>query len=370
MFVKGQDMSADQAMRFAIETAKLGTGFVSPNPLVGCVIVDKNHKFLSAGAHLLFGGPHAEINALAEITEPETLNGATLYVTLEPCSHQGKTGACALALAKIPFKEIYYGQVDPNPEVAGRGIEFLKINGHRVKAFGRYESELDEITEQFFYHIQNRKPFISLKVGTSLDGKIALNNGDSQWITGEDARKHARQLRGHYDATLIGGGTLAHDNPRLDFRDTGFETKKQNKIIILDPKGVEAETFKGSNLSKLHEPKNIFVLTRSEHLEKWTENLVQLVEWESSEIGWDRALKNLYNRGIASIYVEGGAYVFGQMLSHNLPQKLYMYQSAKIIGEGLSWSMHYGSNSLDSTRSLSRWSAVPLGSDYLHIGYF
>ena len=370
MYILGQEISPDQAMRFAIETAKMGRGMVSPNPLVGCVIVDENHKFLSSGAHKIYGGAHAEIDAIKNLSGPEALKGASLYVTLEPCSHQGKTGSCAETLKKVPFKSIRYGLVDPNPEVSGRGIELLKINNQKVEPFGRYENELKELCEQFLYHIENRRPFISLKVGTSLDGKIALANGDSQWITEEEARLHARQTRAHYDATMIGAGTLKYDNPSLDFRETGFEGKKDNKIILLDPKGAGAELFKASKISQLHNPKNIFVLTRSEHLDKWTSHLVHAIQWDSSSSGWSQALKNLYNKGIYSIYVEGGSYAFGQMLSYGLAQKLYMYQSSKILGEGLSWTQHFSNNTLDLVPTLDKWSAVSIGRDRLNIAYF
>ncbi len=370
MFKLGQEITSDQAMRFSIETAKLGRGFVSPNPLVGCVIVDSQHKFLASGAHLRFGGEHAEINALKNLQDKSKLNGARVYVTLEPCAHQGKTGSCAKALSQYPIKEVYYGLKDPNPLVAGQGLEILIKNGIDTYPFGKYEEECQEVCEQFLYHIAHQKPFISMKVGTSLDGKIALTNGESQWITGEEARKHARNLRAHYDATLIGAGTFMFDDPLLDFRGTGYEHEKKNKVIILDPKGKAASSFKDSKINKKHGPKNVFVLTPSDHSEAWSKNLVHVINWDSSKDSWNQALKNLYNKGIASVFVEGGSFVFGQLLEHQMVQKLYLYQAPKVLGAGKSWSDFLKLESLSQAKAFKKWKTVPLGEDRLNILYF
>ncbi len=370
MYSVGQEITPDQAMRLAIEVAKTGQGFVSPNPLVGCVIVDKNHKFLSSGAHLRFGGPHAEINALRNIKDNTDLIGASVYVTLEPCSHVGNTGSCASALAQLPIKKVYYGLKDPNPLVAGRGIAILSKHAKEVSPFGKYQQECQQVCEQFLYHIEHGRPFISLKVGMSLDGKIALKSGESQWITGEEARKYSRALRAHYDATMIGSGTLQYDDPTLDFRDTSFENEKENKIIILDPKGNGADFFKSSKLKAKHDPKNIFVLTRAEYVEKWSKNLVHVLEWDASKVTWEQTLKNLYARGIFSIFVEGGAYVFGQVLQYDLAQKIYLFQSPKILGEGISWSHYYNLTSLSKAHTLKNWQSLPIGEDYLHSLYW
>ena len=370
MYNVGQAINSDQAMRLAIETAKLGRGFVSPNPLVGCVIVDRDHNFLSMGAHLKYGDPHAEINAIQSIKDSKKLEGASVYVTLEPCAHQGKTGSCAEALAKLPIRKVYYGVQDPNPLVAGKGIEILRAHNKLVGHFDKYEGQCKEVCEQFSYHIVNKRPYISMKLGTSLDGKIALKSGESRWITGEQARTHSRQLRAHYDATLIGAGTLQYDNPTLDFRGTSFENKKDNKIIILDPKGKSAESFKESKLYKTHGAKNMFVLTRSEHIAAWSKNLVHIVEWEASQAGWQRALKNLYQKNIFSIYAEGGSFAFGQILTHELAQKLYMFQSPKILGNGLSWSQHFENKKLADAPILKNWQSLTLAEDRLNVAYF
>lgn len=370
LYSLGDTITAEQAMRLAIELAKQGRGFVSPNPLVGCVIVDKNGKFVSGGAHLKYGEAHAEINALNGVTDKALLKGASVFVTLEPCAHEGKTGSCAKALGQHPIAEVHYGTLDPNPLVSGQGLKILEAKGIKTIHYKEFEKPCREVCEQFLYSMKHKMPFVALKVGASFDGKIALNSGESQWITGEQARTFSRSLRAHYDATFIGGGTLSYDNPTLDFRDTEFEGKKENRIIILDPNGRNAGSFKESNIKKVHSTKNIFVLTRSEHIDKWSKNLVHVVEWENSKGGWEKAFKNLHRKGMSSIFVEGGSYVFSQLLQYKLAQKFYMFQSNKILGEGVSWSQYFQINKLSEAPQLHSWNSLVMGEDRLHIAYF
>ncbi len=366
----GDPIKSDQAMRLAIEVAKKGRGFVSPNPVVGCVVVDANHNFLAADAHLKFGGPHAEINALNQIEDRQKLKGATLYVTLEPCAHQGKTGSCAEFISRLPIRKVFYGTLDPNPLVAGKGVEILRSHQKLVSHFDEYDQDCKELCEQFIFHIQTGLPFVSLKVATSFDGKMALSDGQSQWITCDESRLHSRRLRAHYDATLIGTGTLKYDNPTLDFRGTAFEGQKKNKIVILDANGSAAENFKEHNVFKTHGSKNIFVLTREEHRQKWSKNLVHLIPWEASEQGWNLALKNLVQKGIYSLFIEGGSYAYGQALNFKILNKIYLFQSPQILGDGISWTQYFKVTELGLAPRLSRWQSVSLGTDLLHAAYF
>ena len=366
MYDVGDLLTPDQAMRYAIETAKLGLGMVSPNPLVGCVIVDKNHRFVSAGAHLRYGGPHAEINAFSAVTNPQLLEGGTLYVTLEPCSHHGKTPPCSEAIITSPISQVCIGTLDPYRS----GVEALRAAGKKVVHFSQYESDIKKMAEQFFFHMGNQRPFVALKVGASLDGKIALSNGESQWITGSEARLYARELRAHYDATMIGAGTLRHDNPTLDYRETSFHERKQNKIVILDPKGQAAQSFKETTVYKTHGAQNIFILTGADYIHQWSEDMARVVNWEPTTIGWEDALQELYEEKIYSLYVEGGAYVFGQILTHSLAQKLYLFQSTKILGQGKGWSDLFENRRLADVPELRSLSSIKLGADSLSTGYF
>lgn len=367
----GETLSHEAAMNRAVEVATRGRGFVSPNPLVGCVIVDKHHKLLSVGAHLRYGGPHAEVEALQSLSDNTHLKDAIVYVTLEPCSHYGKTPPCAEALAKWPFKKVYYGLKDPNPLVAGKGLEKLRQAGIEVEKFPEeYQKKCQQLTEKFLYAMTHRRPFVSLKVGASLDGIMALNSGESQWITCEKSRLKARELRAHYDATVIGAGTLIHDNPKLDFRDTEFAGKKDNKIVIIDPKGKASDGFKETHLYKTHGPENIFILTPSEGKGAWEKSEVTVLDWTAEKDSWDHALKGLFDRGIHSLYVEGGAFVFGQILKHSLAQKLYLFQAPKILGKGQSWSKDFEIQSLNEAIDLEIGTTTSVGSSLFHQAYF
>ena len=369
----GQTISTDEAMELAIETAKQGRGFVSPNPIVGCVLVSKDHRLLSSGAHLKWGEDHAEINALNQVTDPTQLKGATIYVTLEPCSHQGQRGSCAEFLARQPVSRVYYGMVDPNPKVSGRGLKILKAGNKEVVHFKKYESLCKKLCEHFFFHIKNQSPFVALKVGSSLDGKIALQNGESQWITGESARRYARKLRAFYDATLVGAGTVLQDDPALDFRQTEFDGKKNNSIVLFDPKGKLASVFPKTKLSQIHSPQNIFIVTSEDCFRFWSRSGVQLIKWNPGEIpkqNLQSVLCELYRRGLSSLFVEGGSWVFGCFLNGGLVQKLYLFQSSKILGAGLSWSQFFESQKLSTVPCLTSSETRDFGQDKLHTFYF
>ncbi|MCJ8277606.1 MAG: RibD family protein, partial [Bdellovibrionales bacterium] len=184
------------------------------------------------------------------------------------------------------------------------------------------------------------------------------------------SRLHARKLRAHYDATMIGAGTFINDNPSLDFRETEFEGRKQNRIVILDPKGKGAEKFKGSNLEKLHAPENIYILTRQEKAEAWQGKGVHVLPWNSNPVGWEVALKSLYENNIYSLFVEGGAYAISQLLQFKRVQKLYMYQAPKILGYGKSWSDNVKFHNVADAITLRELSSEKLEHDLLHTGWF
>ena len=375
----GQTISADEAMKLALETAKKGLGCVSPNPPVGCVIVDRNHRFLSCGAHLKWGAPHAEINALNQIQDISRLKEASIYVTLEPCAHEGKTGSCARTLTKFPVKRFFYGLIDPHPEVSGKGLEILKAHNKEVIHFKKYEPQCEKLCEQFLFRVKYQKPFVALKVGASLDGKVALKNGESQWITNEKSRKFGRKLRAYYDATFIGAGTVLSDNPALDFRDTEFEGKKKNRIILFDPKGKLPEIFSETKISKIHNPENIFVISPSKCVQAWSKKGIYVIPWIENERSysetqskkkWDEIFQELYKKNLISIFVEGGPQVFGQILQWNLAQKIYLFESPKILGSGLSWTRFFENKKLSQIPSLKSWEIHNFGEDKLRILYF
>ena len=242
---KGDHLSADQAMQLAIDVASGGASFVSPNPLVGCVVVDQQHRFLAFGFHHKYGEHHAEVDALLKLTSEE-LKNSIFYVTLEPCAHQGKTGSCAQRLALLPLDKVIFGLIDPNPLVAGQGAAILKNAGKEVLEYqGPLKNDLNELCEVFLKNYIQKKLFVAAKVATSLDGQIALKTGESQWITSPASRSYVHELRSYYDAVLVGRKTIEIDNPSLDIRHP--QIKKETVLIILDP---QATLLKNINLGK------------------------------------------------------------------------------------------------------------------------
>src|SRR3990167_1206134 len=219
----------------ALWLAKKGAGWTAPNPMVGAVVV-KSGKIIGRGYHRRAGSAHAEIEALA--AAGRSARGATLYVNLEPCAHFGKTPPCTEAIINAGIKRVVCSAIDPNPQVQGRGVARLKQFGIAVSISVRKE-EARSLNEVFFVFHEKKRPFVALKFAMSLDGKLAARTGDSKWITGGKARSFARDLRGNYQAILVGVNTVIRDNPHLGARTKG---KKDPLRIILD--------------SRLHIPRN------------------------------------------------------------------------------------------------------------------
>ncbi|MBY0316301.1 MAG: bifunctional diaminohydroxyphosphoribosylaminopyrimidine deaminase/5-amino-6-(5-phosphoribosylamino)uracil reductase RibD [Bdellovibrionales bacterium] len=332
-YKKFDPITSREAQSLALREGYKGAGWVSPNPLVGCVIVDAEHRFLASGYHAKFGEAHAEVNALKNLNSDE-LRGGIMYVTLEPCSHHGKTPPCADRVAREPFKKVVVGVKDPNPLVSGRGLEILRKNKIQVEFDSEFSEKSKRLAEVFLWNIQTQMPFITLKLASSLDGKIALKNGESRWITSETSRRLGRVLRAHHDATLIGARTLLNDDPLLDFRDTAFEGRKKNKIVIYDPKGTASEFLRGSKLLKTHEPSSIFLLTSKVSPQL---NVEQYFIESNAGISEDM-LRWMYKQQIYSLYVEGGTFTFSQFLRNHSFQKLYQFMSPDILGDGISWT--------------------------------
>lgn len=215
----------EQYMKRAIELAYKGKNRVSPNPIVGAVVV-KEGKIIGEGYHAYYGGPHAEVMALETV---EDASGATLYVTLEPCAHYGKTPPCVDLVIRKNIKRVVIGMIDPNPLVAGKSTQKLKSHGIEVKV-GVLEAECMNMNRAFIKHITTGRPYVMMKMAMSLDGKIATASGESKWITGERARAHVQTLRSQVDAIMVGIGTALKDDPRLTCRIEGGH--KPLRIVV------------------------------------------------------------------------------------------------------------------------------------------
>ncbi len=359
-------VTALAAMQLAIAEAKKGAGFVSPNPLVGCVILDSNRQFLASGYHARIGEAHAEVHALSQIQDMEKLKGAHLYVTLEPCAHVGRTPSCAKTLAQLPIESVTYGLKDPNPLVSGKGAEILRAAGIRTDLFVGLETELEELCEIFLLNMRKRRPFVALKVASTLDGKVAMTDGTSQWITGTSARTHVQTLRGIYDAVLVGAGTCLRDNPRLNSRDPRFLTSPQ-RLVILDPKGQTVEKLQESALYSVRQPENIFLVTGPSVVVDAPVRHFSMPA-PGGHFAIEAVLGRLYDEGMRSIFIEGGPYTYGSFLSQQLIDRVYLFLAPRILGEGLSWPQNFESKSLDVALGLENLRTELFGDDLLVTG--
>lgn len=345
---RGTPMTTEQAMQLAISEAYKGGPRVSPNPLVGSVVLDSEGRFLQAGHHEFYGGPHAEVNALKNLSA-DVLKEAHVIVTLEPCAHEGKTPSCAKMIAKLPVKKVTFGLIDPNPLVAGQGAQILKDVGIEAEVFSsadkkleaEIKTQLEEVCEAFLWNFRQKKVFVSLKMASSLDGQVALKSGESQWITGPESREYVHYLRSCYDGILVGKGTIEFDNPSLNIRHPTIE--KKNKVIVIDGEGDLLSKYSDLKLSALHEGKNIFWCVAEdlkEQIEKKIskfKNPPQMV-YVKTNVGGDLNLENLlehlYQQGLRSVMVEGGALTASSFVQHNLVNRIYMFQAPIIMGAG------------------------------------
>lgn len=388
----GQKLDPDEAMQLALVEASKGFAFVSPNPLVGCVILDAEDRLISFGHHHRYGGPHAEIDALEKLLNTAQgaakdlqllLKDCTVYVTLEPCAHEGKTSSCAKELAQYPIKKLIYGLQDPNPFVQGKGAAILKKAGIETKLFNEVsgnsaiQQSLEEICEAFLLNFRRQEIFISLKVASSLDGHLGLQTGESQWITGEKSRHVGHELRAAHDATLIGVNTFLQDNPSLSLRIQGLQ--KKNKVVVLDSTGRGLkEAFKDQKKWKLFQAENletVFWVVDQKHFDSIKSLLSQKphhLEVLCVEKTQDlkQVLELLYQHQLRSIYVEGGAAVLSSFLNQRKAHRLYLFQAPVLIGGGLgkSWSQALDIGKLSDKLLLKQVQRMALDQDLLITG--
>ncbi|MED4755240.1 bifunctional diaminohydroxyphosphoribosylaminopyrimidine deaminase/5-amino-6-(5-phosphoribosylamino)uracil reductase RibD [Brevibacillus choshinensis] len=315
-------------MEMALELARTARGQTSPNPLVGAVVV-KNGQVVGMGAHLKAGEPHAEVHALR--MAGEQAKGATLYVTLEPCSHHGKTPPCAEAVVASGISRVVVAVLDPNPMVAGKGIDVLRGAGIDVR-IGVREQEAQKLNEVFFHYIQTRLPFVTVKTASTLDGKIATVTGHSRWITGEAARSEVHELRRTHDAILVGAGTVLADDPELTARVQGELYGRQPVRVILDS---QLRTPMNARLLQDQAAPTWIITTPSAPEERRLTlshaKGVTLITLDAPLLVTD-VLKRLGELGITSLLVEGGAEVNGSFLRARAIQKIISYVSLKLVG--------------------------------------
>ncbi len=356
-------------IRETFALAHKGAGHVSPNPMVGAIIV-KNGKVIGKGYHQKFGGPHAEVHAIANATE--SVEGATVYVNLEPCNYFGKTPPCTELLIKHKVARVVVGMKDPNPKVRGKGIRQLRKAGIEVTACV-LEDEAKKLNEVFSKYILTKIPFVTLKVAQTLDGKIADSTGKSQWITGKGARKFVHQLRAEYDAILVGANTIREDNPSLTVR----EVKGRNPIrVIIDGNFNIPEDSKVVKDRKAHtilyisSTRKQKQLTKKSNLEKKNIRIIELPGNKSGHLDIHSILKSLGEQNIASVLVEGGAAIFSWLIQEKQADKLLTFIAPKILGKGLNSFELLRDTTLNNELLLKDITCSTFGKDILIEGYF
>lgn len=317
-------------MKRAIELSKKGTGYTSPNPLVGAVIV-KDGKIIGEGFHEFYGGPHAEVNAF--IDSKEDVEGATMYVTLEPCSHHGKTPPCANTIVEKGISRVIIAMKDPNPLVAGKGIEILYNNGIKVEV-GILEDEARKLNEIFIKYITTRRPFCILKTAMTLDGKIASVNGDSKWITNEGSRHYVHQLRHQVAAIMVGIGTVLADDPSLNTRLDGKKGSDPIRVIV-DTTGRIPLNAKVLNMNSVA---RTIVATTNEMdsskakaiKEKGGEVIVTSLR--NGRVDLEDLMIKLGERKIDSVLLEGGSSINYSALEQGIVDKVIAFIAPKLLG--------------------------------------
>jgi len=305
----------------AMELARNGLGQVSPNPMVGCVIV-KNDRIIGEGWHQQYGGPHAEVNAVNQVKEKHLIPGSEVYVNLEPCAHYGKTPPCAELLVSKQVKHVIIANRDINPLVHGKGVRILETAGIQVTE-GVFAKEGIELNKRFFTFHSKERPYIILKWAETADGYMARVNHDSKWISNEYSRQIVHKWRSEEDGIMVGANTVVYDDPGLNVRDW---TGKDPVRIIIDPNGKIKGRYK-----VLDQQQKTLIYNLSEDREDGN------VSYIRSEGGFflEDALKDLKYKGIQSVLIEGGKYLLEQIIQKGLWDEARVFTSPLTFGEGL-----------------------------------
>lgn len=361
------DNSNEYFMGLAMKLALKARGKTSPNPIVGAVVV-KNNKIIGRGYHKKAGTAHAEIIALDQAGKFAL--GATLFVTLEPCTHFGRTPPCVNRIIRSGIKKVVIGILDPNPVNNGKGVEILKQQNIEV-IVGVLEDKLKKINEVFMKYITKRLPFVTVKVAESLDGKIAAFTGDSKWITSDKSRVLSHRMRKDYDAIMVGVNTVMRDNPKLD----AWYSKKYPVKIVVDSKlstPFDANIFLNKN-------SQVIITTVSSSPGQEIENRKMIsqkarimeVKEKSGEVNLKDMMKKLAGLEITNILVEGGGTLIGSLFDERLVDKIMFFISPKIIGgkNAISSVMGKGISRVDKAIKLKEVKLRRIGEDFLVEGY-
>ncbi len=349
-------MIHEKMMKLALQLAQSAEGQTSPNPLVGAVCV-KDGQILGTGAHLKAGTAHAEVHAL-QMAGTGAI-GADLYVTLEPCAHTGKTPPCTELIISSGIRRVFIASKDPNPSVNGQGIRLLREAGIEVVT-GILQEEAAYLNRAFFHFIKHGKPYVTLKAAVTLDGRLATQTGDSKWITSEASRTDVHHLRHTHDAILVGVQTVLHDNP---FLTTRLPHGGKNPIrIILDRRLRTPET--ANVITDGAVETIIFTCNAEKAKTAFSDYPLVTVESISEEVNFlNEVLTRLANKGMMTLFVEGGSRVHSSFIDAGLADDLYLYMAPKLIGNGSSLFMDDTRNLMAENESLRFVDVRKIGED-------
>lgn len=338
----GVRLSDDAAMFLAYTQALRGAGNVSPNPLVGAVLVDRHGGYLSCGAHLMVGESHAEVNAFKDLSASLSSEGGTLYVTLEPCAHHGRTPPCAEMIARSNINKVIFAVEDPNPLVHGAGVRRLKDMGKVVQQMRSWEKSCEWLMRVFLHNQRRQRIFTAMKVASTPSGVIAGDQTSRLWITNERSRQMGHFLRLEYDAICVGSGTAVLDDPTLDVRHPMIRGRLPLRVVI----DGESRLLKSSTSLKLlnQDPDRTLVVLpegASDVLEKkFGIDVLRLPTRRGNFFSWDDVKQHLWQRGVRSLLLEGGAHVYESAIGQQAVDGLHWFVAPDERQSGLKWSIN------------------------------
>lgn len=317
-------------MQKACSLALKGVGGVNPNPLVGAVIV-KDGQIIGEGYHALYGGPHAEINAFADASH--SVKGGTMYVTLEPCSHYGKTPPCAYEIVKKGIKKVVIGMLDPNPLVSGQGVRILEDAGLEV-VHGVLEQELSQMNRVFLKYIKTRLPYVVMKTAMTLDGKIATSSGDSRWVSNSSSRYHVHKLRNELAGIMVGVDTVIADDPMLTTRLDGVTGRNPLRIVVDSKARIPLDA---RVLNTANEASTLLAVTREAPVSKLEQirsmgNEVVVVSSRNGRVDLQELMRFVGEKEIDGVLLEGGGTLNFSALMEGVVDEVVSFISPKIVG--------------------------------------
>jgi diaminohydroxyphosphoribosylaminopyrimidine deaminase/5-amino-6-(5-phosphoribosylamino)uracil reductase len=339
---RGTSMSDDGAMFLAWAVALRGAGHVSPNPLVGAVIVDRNGGFLSAGAHLRVGGSHAEISALKRVENVEDFTDASLFVTLEPCAHEGRTPSCAALLAKTKVARVVYGMRDPNPLVNGQGADILLKAGKITRRLDHWEPYCRWLCRVFTRNFERGDIFVAMKVASTKGGVIGSGQSSRMWITDDRAREAGHFLRMEYDAILCGPRTVMLDNPTLNVRHSQCKGRTPVRVV-LDPTGGILRKAAELNIFKVEPDRAVIIVGAGSGVS--AEGLpdgaraITLPLGGTGQFSWNDIKLKLWEIGVRSLLIEGGAGVYTSALAAGVVDVIHWFVAPEGPEDGIKWAI-------------------------------